>query len=902
MTSLGTGTLIYIQQLVDEQVVRSPNSIALICDGVSLTYRELNERADRLARRLCGLGVKSETMVGICTARSLDMVVAMFAIFKAGGAYVPLDPSYPKERLTFILNDTQMPVVVTQAAYLSLFSERSIHVVALDEDWQEPTPAFPVSADTNITPETLAYVIYTSGSTGNPKGVMISHASLSHFVRLAGSALDVRSDDIYLQTASMSYALSVRQLMVPLANGATVVLANAEQMRDPLLMFQLIKREKITLIDFVPSFWRACVQRLAELPDIERKHLLDNSLRRIVSVGEPLLFDLPHDWFYKLGHTAQLVNIFGQTETTGVVATYPIPHEVPAETRIVPVGHSIIDTQLYILDADLRRVSAGEPGELYVSNPCLARGYLNRPELTAEKFIPNPFHDGLNSRLYRTGDMALQREDGNIEFLGRGDHQVKIRGQRVELGEIESILRRHGSVRECVVTPRGDHPDNKYLVAYIVAKDTSASSAELRAFVRNYLPEVMVPSAFVFLEALPLMPNGKLNRLALPDPYAIDASNPDSHLKEQSLSPAEQTLASIWMDLMNLGSVGINDNFFDLGGHSLSVVQLFSRLEGEFGVRLPLTTILQAPTIAKLAEILQKEPPSTDHPVLIPIRTQGDRSPFYCIHGIGGGVLGYRDLVNQLDNEHPVYGLQSIALEDPETSDGSIESMATRYISAIRSIQPKGPYRIGGYCFGGVVAYEMARQLEREGEKVSLLAILEGYVPYARNIQASSLERLPIFVKHIPAWIKDYASMSPGEVFSRVRSTWNRIRAKIQGRQDLQQRVRVEEILEMDLSKVPDRSVELTQAHSRAFHQYKPGTYGGTVTLFRARHRSLNEVVFGSLDQTMGWDGLAQGGVEVRMVDGFHRNIHLPPYLHSLASELNQCLKIECTEEKHHEL
>jgi aspartate racemase len=828
------------------------------------------------------------------------MVTAMLAIFKAGGAYLPLDPSYPRERLSFILNDAQVGVVITQSGYLSLFSEQPIHAVCIDNDWEKTMQLSVVNG--NISPESLAYVIYTSGSTGNPKGVMITHESLCNFVRLADSVLDVASTDVYMQTASIAYALSVRQLMIPLAKGATVVLANAEQMRDPLMLFQLIKRKGVTLMDMVPSFWRTCIYRLAELPEEERKDLLDNSLRRIVSIGEPLNSDIPYDWALLFGHKTKMVNIFGQTETTGVVATYSIPNEPPAKAGIVPIGHSIPKTKLYLLDANLQPAPVGGIGELCVSNPCLARGYLNRPDLTAEKFIPNPFNDGFNSRLYRTGDMALQREDGSIEFLGRGDHQVKIRGQRLELGEVESVIQRHKNVRECAVMVRGDLSDNKYLAAYIVAGDKHLSAAELQRFVRDTLPEYMVPSAFVFLDEMPLAPNGKLNRLALPDPATIVSNVPISHLIEKPRNQIEQTLATIWQDLMDLDSVGIHDDFFDLGGHSLTAVRLFSRIEDEFGMRFPATAVLQAPTIFRLAEMLQHGGLTKDTHVLIPIQMHGERQPFFCVHGVGGGVLGYRDLVHALGDDQPFYGFQAIGQDDPEICDPSIEIMASRYIDSMRSLQPHGPYRLGGYCFGGVVAYEMACQLERQGEQVSLLALFEGFLPEIKNAREPLSKRIYAVLRHIPSWIKDYANMNPAEIRYRIRSTFNKLGSKLKRQPEMEWQARVEEILDMDISTVPDRNVKLTQVHSRAFHKYEPHRYGGTVTLFRARHRSFNEVVFGSLDPKMGWEEWAVGGVDVKLVDGFHRNIHLPPYVNSLATELNHCLEMESIKEQQHEL
>jgi amino acid adenylation domain-containing protein len=903
---------ICFHDLFDAQVAKRPDAIAVICENERLTYRELRERANQLALQLQTLGVKPDGLVGICVSRSIDMVVGILGILKSGGAYVPLDPSYPKERLAFILDDANIQVVLVQSALRDMLPKNVTLVVCIDEERFGGSNQPEVSLKRDVSVENLAYVIYTSGSTGKPKGVMISHASLCHFTRIACEALDVTAKDVYLQTASISYALSVRQLMVSLACGATLAIASSEQAHDPLLLFELIKQKHITLMDVVPSFWRACVQRLLALSPAERQEMLNNDLRRIVSVGETLLSDIPRDWEFKLGHPARLVNIFGQTETTGVVATYSIPSMNKDVVEIVPIGRSVSDTTIYILNSDLQPVPACEPGELCVSSPCLAQGYLNRPELTAQKFIPNPFKHIVGERLYRTGDMARTRVDGCIEFLGRSDFQIKIRGQRLELGEVEAMLLEYPLVQACAVVAQGEQPDDKHLVAYIVpATKQGLTVAHVRQYMRQRVPEYMVPSTFIFLDAFPLTPNGKLDRLILSDPAFVKLNSlqseslplqTETRIFEKStangeFTPArnhlERTIAGIYQSLLKVEQVSVHDNFFDLGGDSLTVVCLFAYIEQEFGVRLPVMTILQAPTVARLAEHIQHYQATPDYKVLVPIQTGISGSPFFCVHGVGGGVLGYRDLVKAMGENHPFYGLQAIGQDNLEICDLSIEAMASRYIDAMRSFQAHGPYRIGGYCFGGIVAYEMACQLEKQGEKVSLLAIFEGFIPDTMNTKVPLIQRITVFWKSIPYWIKDYANMSPTDLRHRIRLSLSKLLSKIRRRPDLVHRVRLEDILETDISNVPDRNIELTQIHSIALHHYRPDRYCGTVTLFRARNRSFNDVVFGSMDQKMGWGNYAIGGVNVREVDGFHRNIHLPPYVKSLAAELNDCLEGE---------
>lgn len=895
------------QELFDDQVDHSPEAIAAICEDEQITYLELSHRANQLARHLLLCGVKPETLVGICVNRSIDMLVGILGILKAGGAYVPLDPYYPRDRLAYILSDARIEIVVTQTGLFEVFSQQEIRKICLDGNWPEIARQPETNLERTVSGDNLAYVIYTSGSTGKPKGVMITHSSLGNFIRIACQALDVTSRDVYLQTASIGYALSVRQLMISLSCGATLVIATSEQARDPYLLFELIKRRQISLMDVVPSFWRTCIQRLLAISPVERQELLKNRLRRIVSIGEALLSDIPRDWRFKLGHTAKLVNIFGQTETTGVVATYPIPPEPTHAIETVPIGRNIPETKLYILDSNLQPVPKGVMGELCISNPCLARGYLNLPELTAKKFVPNPFSSGTESRLYRTGDMARYREDGNIEFLGRSDFQVKIRGQRLELGEVEAIISECPAIRACIVVAHGEQPDEKRLIAYIIPDPGRALTvSDIQQFMKRQVPDFMMPSAYIFMDAFPLTPNGKVDRLALSDSSFIDSKLSQTEMsslyggirqlpENRGFVPArndlERTLTGIWQSLLKVERIGIYDNFFDLGGHSLLAVRMFSQVEQELGVRLSTAVILQAPTIAKLAEHLQHfETPSKELQVLVPIQPGGHRSPFYCVHGVGGSVLGYRDLVDALGNEQPFYGLQAIGLED-QIGDLSIEAMAARYVDVMRSFQPHGSYQIGGYCFGGVVAYEMACQLEKQGQEVSLLAIFEGYIPGVAGTPVSLIKRLDMLWTSIPAWIRDYASMDSDELRGRLLSTLGKFFLKFNRNASSRQKISVEEILGTDLANVPGRNIELTKVHSLAFHQYKPKPYHGVVTLFRARNRSVNEVLFGSLDPKMGWEKLAMGGVQVRMVDGFHRNIHLPPYVKSLASELGCCLK-----------
>ena len=883
--------------LFDAQVIKSPNATALICGEQALTYQQLDERANRLAGYLVSLGVRPDAPVGVCVARSLDMAVAILGVIKAGGAYLPLDPAYPVDRLSFILEDAQADIVITQTAFGNLFQESDIKPVFLD-GCERDFDRFPLERPRSVvTAENLVYVIYTSGSTGKPKGVMITHGSLVSFVEISRSGLDVHPEDVYLQSATIAYALSVRQLMVPLSVGATIVIASSEEVGDPLELFKLIKRRRVTLMDMVPSFWRSCIQRLSDLPTEEQTDLLDNSLRRIVSIGEALMFDLPRDWMERFGHRIQLVNIFGQTETTGVVATYPIPHAARTGFGIVPIGRNISNTRIYILDPNLQPVPDGEVGELCVSNPCLAKGYLNRPELTAEKFILNPFDDGFSERLYRTGDMARRGADGSIEFLGRGDQQVKIRGQRLELGEVEATLREHPSVRDCVVLARGDNPDEKYLAAYVVAPSGSQlNPVEIKEFMRTRLPEYMVPSFIIFLDALPLNPNGKVNRLALPDPKTLGVMEQTS--TSEFVAPrnsVENRIAHIWRDLLKLEQVGIHDNFFDLGGHSLMAVRILTLIERDLGVRLPLTSFFHSATVAQLAELVnRREDESRSWSPMVAIQPNGDKLPFFGIHAVGGGVLFWGNIVNYMPKDQPFYAIQSQGVDGVRPALNRIGDMASLYLKEIRKIQPHGPYYLGGFSMGGEIVFEMAQQLTRQGEEVGLLVLLDTKNPERaiRPVRAEQGKFVPIVdapstVSGIVTWkykIKGHFRMI-GQ-FSPLKSVvyigkhiWFYLRYAATSFFVL--------LFRLIHKRLPDALLlhYLRLNHRMALRNYVPTKYPGRVTLFRATESLESD----SIESPMGWASLSGGGLDVHYFVTPHEMIK-PEYAEPIARKLNECL------------
>lgn len=593
-----------IHQLFEAQVEQLPNKTALILGNQQLTYAELNRLANQLARYLQQLGVGPEVLVGLCLERSLDLIVGLLAVLKAGGAYVPLDPAYPPERLAFMLQDVQAPVLLTQAPLARELPQQGGQVVCLDQDWSLISQLATDNLTSPPTTANLAYIIYTSGSTGVPKGVRITHANLCHYVQALQGSIGITGQDLYCHTASIAFSSSVRQLLLPLTQGASVIIATAEQRTNPPVLFEAIKRHNVTVIDIVPSYWRHCIQTLSQLTSQQRKTLLDNQLRLILSASEPLPSDIPRSWAEEFQHKAQLVNMFGQTETSGIVTVFPIPSKLTDLVKVVPLGRPLANTQVYLLDQHLQPVPVGVPGELYISSPSLGQGYLNHPELTAEKFIPHLYSNKPGDRLYKTGDQGRYLSDGNLEFLSRTDHQVKLRGYRIELGEIEAVLRQHPMAQEVAVLAREDELGQRSLVAYVVSSQTSAPLVnDLSSFLRGQLPDYMVPAAFILLEALPLTPNGKLDRRAL---LATDRTRSEvisSPLEPRT--PVEEVLAGIWAQVLGVERVGIHDNFFELGGHSLLATQVVSQIRAAFQVELPLRSLFEAPTVVGLGDRIE---------------------------------------------------------------------------------------------------------------------------------------------------------------------------------------------------------------------------------------------------------------------------------------------------------
>ncbi|HEX8472999.1 MAG TPA: amino acid adenylation domain-containing protein [Pyrinomonadaceae bacterium] len=867
-----------LHQLLEAQAARVPDRVAVRFEGEQLTYRELNERANRVAHRLRALGVGTETRVGLLMERSPDTFAALFGILKAGGAYVPLDPMHPPERLAFMLEDAQAHVLLTETHLLeNLPAHATQGVVCLDKGWQasasESAENLTGAATDEATSDNLAYVIYTSGSTGKPKGVQIPHRTVVNLLHSMREQPAMNEGDALLAITTFSFDMAVPDIYLPLMMGARIELVSRETAADARRLLVKLKESGATVLQATPSTWRMLV---------EAGWQGDSRLKALCG-AEAFPRDLADQLLARAG---AVWNLYGPTETTVWSTVYRVEAGATA-TASVPVGRPIANTQIYLLDAQMQPVPVGTAGELYIGGDGLARGYLNRPDLTAERFVPNPFADTHGARLYRTGDAARYLPDGQIEYINRLDNQVKVRGFRIELGEIEARLRQHASVREAVAVVRDDiQTGGKTLVAYVVSQaGAEASAGELREFLKSTLPEYMLPAFFVPLDALPLTANGKVNRRALPAPK--DARGASEKTFVAPRDALEIQLAKIWEGVLDVRPVGITDNFFESGGDSLLAVRLFIRVEEAFGKNLPLATLIQTPTIEGLADVLRGENRTPSWSSLVPIQPVGTKPPFFCVHGVGGNVLNYRALAKHLGAEQPFYGLQSQGLDGQQPPLTRIEDMAALYLKEVRRLQPVGPYYLGGASFGGIVAFEMALQLHAQGERAALVALFDtspaGHTKLAPSTAPHTLLSEGLTHKlrvHLSVLLRD-----PD------RLTYLRKRVRRVGRRMIYRTWQiVYQIFQKFSRPLPQTLQNIQQANYKALRDYMPRIYPGSVTLFYA----LKEPEEFTRDKQQGWSVLAQGGVLTYDVPGDHLSMVEEPHVRSLAEKLKTHIK-DCT-------
>jgi amino acid adenylation domain-containing protein len=838
-----TGVLLH--QLFEAQVAKTPEGTAVIYEDQSLTYRQLDDAASALASRLQALGAGSGTLVALLSERSTEMVTGMLAILKAGGAYLLLDPAHPTQRLRLIIDDARPAVLLFQDQFRAkLPSDLQVPTLGLQETC--PAPGRPVPIECNL--ESLAYVIYTSGSAGKPKGVMIPHRGVCNFLQCIQEAYPLCPEDRVMQRLACTFDFSMQEIFWPLLTGAAVVLARPGVESDPSYLIALITAQRISTIHFVPSALALFLE--------DPKAASCRSLKRVFCGGESLPANLLARFFAALPDV-ELYNVYGPTEASITVWRCQPGDE---QSSRIPIGLPLANVQVYILDEQMTPVPVGVAGELHMGGVQLALGYLGQPELTEKAFVLNPFGEG---RLYKTGDLACYRPDGAIEFHGRIDHQVKLHGQRVELGEIEASLRKHPAVRDCVAAVRQDGTEaNKRLVAYVVARGIGPE--DLRQHAQQTLPAYMVPSVVVFLKKLPLTSNGKVDRKALSEPIAVRRENGPTPPR----TALETQLVSIWEKVLRRRPIGITDNFFsELGGDSLNAASIFAEIDKVLGKRLPLRILFENPTIEKLAlRIFQKPRPEHWNP-LVAIQPLGKNPPFFGIHG---NFLIYRKLSELLGKEQPLYGIlygiQAQGIAGVPIARTSVEDIAGYYLEEIRKVQPNGPYLLGGYSFGGLVSYEIARRLDAAGEEIALLALFDSFYP---------AEPARVRIRAARYRIQQVLSRGMGHILLKLKEKSHSLTSRriiIRGKDN------PPSLLDLDVQTV----------YTKAALAYRPLPYPKKITLFRASDQPPEY----EAEPDLGWSAVAQGGIEVHNVPGNHWTLFSDEKtLLVLAGKVAECIR-----------
>jgi len=837
-----------IQQLVEAQAKANPETLAAVQEGRQLTYEELNARANQLAHVLREKGVGPDVPVAICLKRSLELPIALLAVLKAGGACVPLDPDYPKDRLAYILEDSRAPVLITQPALHSALGSGRAEALYLEKDWAILSGQSAESLPLVTQPENLAYIIYTSGSTGKPRGVLLTHRGLVNHGIASIDLYGIERSDRVLQFSSISFDIAVEEIFPTWFAGATVVLRSDEMSLAATDFLRWIKQHRISVLDLPTAYWHELVHEV-----VESREKLPERLRLVIVGGEKASASAYASWLKAGGNRVRWVNTYGPTEASVIASAYEPDPSKPFPDNL-PIGRPIANVRLYVLDSELQPVAVGEPGELHIGGPGVARGYLNHPELTQAKFIADPFSQDSNARLYKTGDMVRYLPDGNIEFQGRIDFQVKIRGFRIELGEIETVLEKHPGVAQAVVTAREVNGE-KRLTGYVVALPNAVTALELRRYLKDQLPDYMVPADFVFLKSFPLTPNGKVDRRALPAPEPSEAGEAEGFVAARD--EFESRMVGLWEQVLGKRPIGVRDNFFELGGHSLLAVRLTSRIEKQFGKKLTITALIQAPTVESLVSLLRDEN-SLWSPV-VPLQTGGSKPIFFFVHGLGGTVMRFHELAVHMVPDQPFYCFQAQGMDGKLPCLNRVEGMSSLYLEHLRNAQPHGPYFLGGYSFGGLVALEMARRLAEQREEVRALILVDTYLPTGKNGESLLGKFFGLSTEQKLAYLKKRATRYARGIKRRI-----------------------------DAISLPQAIKDVREACAVAEKKYQPQVYDGRVVLFRASEKALR----GLDDPQEGWRKHAAGGIEVHEIDGDHGNILNEPQVRQLAAEIRSRLEM----------
>ena len=861
-----------VHELFEQQAEKKPYRIAVESQDKELSYQELNKQANQLARLLRKRGVKRGDFVAIYMQRSVELLVGLLAILKAGGIYVPLDPSNPKDRLSVIIEDADTEVIITKEKMLGKLPSGISEVIVLEREYDVLQKIDATNRSLGNDPKDMAYIIYTSGSTGRPKGVVIPHyAVVDHHLAMI-DRLQFSEDDVILSVASVSFDPSVQDFFLPLFLGAKVVIASQQEVIDGYLLKERMEKSNVTMMEATPTTWQMLLMAGWK----------GHSGFKAANMGEGFSKELAWQLMERCG---EVYNTYGPTETTIYAAARKLTPEKLKQatpTGYETIGHPINNSQIYILDKWKQPVPIGVSGEIYVGGVGVAPGgYYKRPELNKVKFVPNPFNE--KETVYRTGDLARWLPDGDLEFTGRVDHQVKVRGFRIELGEIESLIAKYPGVVQNIAIVREDVKGDKRIVAYLVMeKEMVLNGMALKRYLKEKLPEYMLPSAFVQLEVFPLTGTLKINRKALPVPdYHRD------ELEVGFLAPStstEKQLATIWSELLQVKNIGVNDNFFELGGHSLIAVQLMTFIEKTFDKRLPLAALLENATIQSLAELIGKEEFTSSYSSLVSIKPTGNKVPIYLVHGAGLHVLLFQTLAANMDGEQPIYALQARGLSDDSEPLDRIPDIAKHYIDEIIQQNPDGPYALAGYSFGGLIAFEMAHQLEAMGKEIIMLGMFDTVIRkhLAENGTSKSYyQQLGDLGKKM-AWNISLISKNPipnikykSHVLKRK---WNRWKWNFTNNEKATAKL-------LETAENKDRQALIDRMNQMAFENYNITLWNGKIHLFKAKEQRFYLEDF----EFLGWKPFVKD-IEILEVPGDHLTLFNNENGIEFAKVLQKCL------------
>jgi amino acid adenylation domain-containing protein len=866
-----------IHEVFEQEVEQRPNAIAVEFERENVSYQELNRRANVLAHKLRQQGVGPEVFVGVMLERSVELIVSLLAVAKAGGVYVPLNLAEPSPRVRFILKDTGIAILVTSKQIADSMPETQLTVVCVDTDEFRSAGLEPEFADNPaniVSPENLAYLMYTSGSTGTPKGACIAHRNVLGLVKSANYA-DLNSEEIFLQFSPVSFDASTFEIWACLLNGARLMVFPPG---TPSLseMGEFISRTQVTTLFLTTGLFHQFID--ADLGSI-------GAVRQLLTGGDALSSTHLSKALEQIEH-CQFVNCYGPTESTVMACCYRVTPDYSATS--VPIGRPISNARVYITNGT-QPVSVGERGELFVSGAGLGRGYHNRPDLTSEQFLPDPYGPWPGGRLYRTGDAARYLNNGLIQFLGRVDDQLKISGYRIEPGEIEVALLEHPEVTAALVLAHEDMPGDKRLLAYVVANpEKTPSNEELRSHLRERLPEYMVPALFVMIDEMPLTQHGKVDKAALPVPqHSLSRGGREYVAPRNGL---QQQLVDIWEELFKLHPIGVTDSFFELGGHSLQMIMLIARVEERLGKRVTMAELFNDPTIEHLSELIGHGKENLLQSLLVPLQTQGTSLALFSPHASAGHVWCYKELVQYLGQDQPFYGVQARQPDTGLVFHTQIEAMASDYVEAIRSVQPHGPYLLGGWSMGGVIAFEMARQLQAQGEQIAMLALMDAHASDGEQPEFAWGVLLSIFavdlglnLQNLSASAEEILALAP---MAQLRQVWKE--AKLAG------------VVPSDMTLVEFRRVfDIFKINAKTLGSYRAEEYRGRITLF-SPEQDIDQQIFSQdisylawkmetpnfENPLKGWDKVATEGVDLIVVPGDHFSMMQEPHIQVLAEQL----------------